>query len=96
MPVSVTERGALERMIDKFLKEAPSLLRTLRPKASVLQIREPNDYLLGFVVGVIVGSFSVAFESEEGRALNEEELSEVNDVAFRRTREIRKAMFKAG
>ena len=51
MPLSVEDRGVLERQVDNFLSLIPQYVEMFRDKQSQLHIKEPNDAVLGFVLG---------------------------------------------
>ena len=94
MALDVTGRGALENLIDTGIGTVPKLVRGIQ--LNMLMVKEPPDYLVGFVHGMILGNLMMVFKGIKDRDMTEEEISEALKIMFRRTGEIREAIFKAG
>ena len=97
MPLSVEDRGVLERQVDNFLSLIPQYVEMFSDKQSQLHIKEPNDAVLGFVLGSINTSFAptlthLAFTNR----LTPDIMTEVSEIVFRRIAEIRDRIFDTG
>jgi hypothetical protein len=91
-------RGMLERVIDNAVREAEIYMKIFfdPKKKSELQIKEPNDFVLGATLGNAIQMGKLAFMTVNGRAANQEELIEIGDIIHRNIPRIRESMFKAG
>jgi hypothetical protein len=88
-------RGTLDTIIDPMLNVIPREMSYLRDGgANVLHVKNLEDYLLGFVA--IMGSFNVVFSGIMKRQPNNEEQEEARNIVFRRTSQLRDAIFKSG
>jgi hypothetical protein len=90
-------RGTLDTIIDPMLNVIPREMSYLRDGgANVLHVKNLEDNLLGFVHGAIMGSFNVVFSGIMKRQPNNEEQEEARNIVFRRTSQLRDAIFKSG
>ena len=90
-------RGALETIADAVINAIPNLASSMKQEeAEMLNVKNNDDYLLGYAHGEIMGSFSTTFLAENKRPTNEEEHQQARDIVYNRTDEIMKAIFKAG
>ncbi len=65
-------------------------------KTPEFNIQTVDDYVLGIVQGSIMGAFVSFYRSSFAQNLPPNLQTEVGQIIFRRTREIREAFFKAG
>jgi hypothetical protein len=90
-------RVILDKIIDQVIISIPLRLSSLRKGEAIeLQVRNEEDYMLGFVNGAIMGSFITTFSAIHRRPTNYEEDLEARKAALNRTPEIREAIFKHG
>jgi hypothetical protein len=90
-------RGILDKIIDQVIISIPLRLYSLRKReAKELQVRNEEDYMLGFAHGAIMGGFITTFSAIHRRPTNYEEDQEARRVALNRTPEIREAILKPG
>jgi hypothetical protein len=90
-------RGILDKIIDQVIISIPLRLYSLRKsEAKELQVRNEEDYMLGFAHGAIMGGFITTFSAIHRRPTNYEEDQEARRVALNRTPEIREAILKPG
>ena len=60
-----------------------------------LHIQNESDFLLGISLGLLHQAFSNYFISAYKRYPNEQEILEINSIIFRRTADIRNAIFQS-
>lgn len=87
-----TVRGFLELLMDGIIARLPEIVKPLfDPKRKAeLHIQNTDDFY------VWSGTFFMAFTLSYGRYPNNQEISELGSIIFRRMAEIREAIFKAG
>jgi len=92
------DRAFLEKTIDSTIRQVPGLMKLVRVEEyqRLLQYKDGGDVVLGFAIGMIYGGFVQYFITRQQRQPNPDEVSEANEVIFRRTREIKDAIFKCG
>ena len=82
-------RGVLEKIIDQVITSIPRLQSSVREEGKdKLQIKNEEDYMLGFVHGAIMSDFVTTFSAMNKRSINLEENEEAQAVAFNRTAEV--------
>lgn len=98
MSLDERARGELEHLIDFNIQNVPMLVKSLfSPQTRAeWQIQNQNDFLTGYVVGIIRQGYIDFFNRVYERLPNQQELLEINDIIYRRTRDIREAIFKVG
>ena len=98
MPLDSEDRAYLEKTIDSTIRQVPTMMKLVRMEEyqKLVNVKEPADLALGFATGIIFGGFVEYFVTRHQRESNPDEISEVNEVIFRRTREIKEAIFKCG
>jgi hypothetical protein len=98
MAIDLTMRGLLEQYIDSIVIAIPNIVRVFfDPSKKVqLQIQNENDFALGIALGNIQNAFLTSFVSIQARYPTLEELEEISNIIFKRTPEIRNAIFSAG
>jgi hypothetical protein len=90
-------RGILDKIIDQVIFSIPLRLYSLRKgEAKELQVRNEEDYMLGFAHGAIMGGFITTFSAIHRRPTNYEEDQEARRLALNRSPEIREAILKPG
>jgi hypothetical protein len=90
-------RGILDKIIDQVINSIPLRLYSLRRReGKELQVRNEDDYMLGFAHGAIMGGFITTFSAIHRRPTNYEEDQEARRLALNRSPEIREAILKAG
>ena len=98
MALDNEDRAFLEKTIDSAIGQVPDLMRFVREEVyqKLLQYKDGGDVVLGFAIGMIFGGFIQYSITRQQRQPNPDEISEANEVIFRRTREIKEAIFKCG
>ncbi len=98
MGLSVTERGFLDKMIDKEIAQIPSHVRRCRdPQTKAkFQLKEPDDFVFGIAFGSIMSDFTTYHSMIYNRSLTQEEMEEAVSVINKRMVEIRNAIFNCG
>jgi hypothetical protein len=90
-------RGILDKIIDQVINSIPLRLYSLRRgEGKELQVRNEEDYMLGFAHGAIMGGFITTFSAIHRRPTNYEEDQEARRLALNRSPEIREAILKPG
>ena len=90
-------RGILDKIIDQVIISIPLRLPSLRKgEAKELQVRNEEDYMLGFAHGAIMNGFVTTFSAIHRRPTDYEEDQEALRVALNRTPELRDAISKRG
>lgn len=90
-------RGILENLIDDSIRMVPTWVNMARNNnPPEFNIQTLDDYILGFVLGSIMGIFLSLYRTSLAQDLSPNIQVEVSKIIFRRTREIREAIFKAG
>jgi hypothetical protein len=90
-------RSLLESGIDAFVKDVPPEIRAraFRNVHSLLQVKEPDDLVLGVAIGYILSPFNRKYMEKYGRRPNVEEYGEITVILINRSNEIREAISKA-
>ena len=89
-------RGVLETTADAVINAIPNLASSMtQEEAKKFNVKNNDDYLLGYGHGEIMGSFATAFLAANKRPTNEEEYQQAREIVYNRTDEIIKAIFKA-
>jgi hypothetical protein len=98
MAIDATMRGLLEQYIDSIVIAIPNIVRVFfdPSKKAQLQIQNEKDFALGIALGNIQNAFLTSFVSIQARYPTLEELSEISNIIFKLTAEIRSAIFSAG
>lgn len=90
-------RGELENLVDQGIIITPTFANiarnNLRPEFNIQTL---EDYVLGLVQGSIMGAFVSFYRSTFAPDLPPNLQTEVAQIIFRRTKEIRDAIFNAG
>jgi hypothetical protein len=97
-PLDEKIRGILEGIIDRAIKSIPDQMKLFinRENKARMQIQSENDFVLGMTLGIINQRFLYEFIDLNQRVPDNEEFSQVVDIIFRRTAEMREATFKSG
>lgn len=88
----------LKAMIDEEIAKIPGLVRNLRlPEfASFFQIKDESEYAYGYTHGSIVGRFETYyFVAHSGKKPSGGEIDEIDRTIFKRSSEIRNAVFES-
>ena len=95
MTLTSEQRGALERIIDETVKHSGEILKAVRnPNLDLHQaIQNDDDYTVGFAHGFIIAAFSQRIRNDPDFM---DKLLESLDILYRRTPEIKKAIFDQG
>ena len=97
MSLTANMRGVLENLIDQAIVMTPTFMNIARNnRTPELGIQTIDDYVLGIVQGSIMGAFVSFYRSTFAQDLPSNLQSEVAQIIFRRTREIRNAIVNAG
>ena len=91
-------RGILENQIDKAIKTIPQLAKLSQREdfRKYFQLKEESDFMVGLVWGYALRAFQDMFILDHSRLPNEMETSDAMTIVFKRTKEIREAIFKCG
>lgn len=91
MPLTSTQRIALEASINSAISNIPSLLDKWNQTSSIrkYQIEDINEFVYGHMVGFISNAFHNIIFISEGRIATREEVQEAEDMIFRQIPEIK-------
>ena len=91
-------RGILEKVIDHTISKIPKIVDMARTVSAIreLQIKNPDDFVLGLAWGDIIRAFSERFALKRSGVPSEEETGEISNIVMKRTKEIKEAIFKCG
>lgn len=98
MVLKEKDRTVLKTMIDEEIAKIPGILANLRlPEFSgIFQIKDESEYVYGYTHGSIVGKFETYyFVVHSGKKPSGGEVDEIAQTLFKRSAEIRDAIFKA-
>jgi hypothetical protein len=97
MPLSNEDRGRLEREIDSYISLIPEYVVMFRKYRSIMHFNEPDDTAFGYVLGCITTAFAPTLTSLflENR-LTMDMVTEVSEILFRRSADIRNKIVDAG
>jgi hypothetical protein len=96
VPITVSERGLLEKIIDDEIRDLPTITKAFRQTRNQFMLKEEIDFALGFAVGEITMKFAAAFLILKNVTPAVEDMVEVMTITARRSRELREAILKAG
>lgn len=98
MGLDLPTRGAVEQMIDQAVKLVPDTAIVFKASAAKanFKISSESDFVLGVTYGRIMMSITTFWNLTRKRAMNGDELDEINSAIFRRLPEIHKAISEAG
>lgn len=98
MVLDVRTRWTLEQIIDGIVRGIPSFAKLLfDPQVKEqMHVQNQNDFSLGFALGMIQNEFWTHFYKVYGRLAYQDEILEVSDIIYRRSADIRNAIFNAG
>ena len=98
MALDNEDRAYLEKIIDGIINEVPAIMKMVRTEEykKFVQYKDEGDVVLALATGIIHGRFAEYFVTRQQRAPNPDEVSESNQVIYRRVREITEAIFKCG
>jgi len=92
------DRTVLKTMIDEEIVKIPGIIANLRlPEFSgIFQIKDESEYVYGYTHGSIVGKFETYyFVVHSGKKPSGGEIDEIAQTLFKRSTEIRDAIFRA-
>ncbi|HEX2407819.1 MAG TPA: hypothetical protein VHJ38_11515 [Nitrososphaeraceae archaeon] len=90
-------RGILENLIDQTIGVTPMHLNMVRKNIPPeFGIQNNEDYILGVAQGVIIGLFLGLYRGFFAQDPPPNVMAEAGRIIYKRTREIREAIFKAG
>jgi len=90
-------RGVLENLIDQAINMTSIFVIMARNNNTPeFGIKTLDDYVLGIVQGSIMGTFVSFYRSSLAQDLPPNLQTEVGQIIFRRTKEIREAIFNVG
>ena len=95
MSLSATDRGALEKIIDRAVKDGIQELKALQDEhlKRAFHIEKVEDFVFGLIYGEINMGFSGWFGMIHNRQKTTEELKETADIILKRLPDIRKEIF---
>ena len=89
-------RRDLDQLIDRTTISFHTVMSSIRVDKVDFHIQNESDYAIGLAHGLISASFISDFNARFHREPNTEEMIEVGKVLFKRTADLREAMFKGG
>ena len=94
MVLTPTDRGVLETVIDKAIKEAKMNVQTFAPKIvrNSFHIENAEDFAFGMAYGEITATFSSYLTASRRMLPTADELTEVSAIILRRMPEIKNAV----
>ena len=98
MALKEKDRTVLKTMIDEEIVKIPGIIANLRlPEFSgIFQIKNESEYVYGYTHGSIVGKFETYyFVVHSGKKPSGGEIDEIAQTLFKRSTEIRDAIFRA-
>lgn len=98
MALKGKDKEVLETMINDEISKIPGIVRNLRlPEfSSVFQIKDESEYVYGYTHGSIIGRFETYyFVAHGGKKPSGGEVDEIAKTIFKKTAEIRNAIFQA-
>jgi hypothetical protein len=96
MALDLEDRGLLDSLIDNMVKKLPDFVRAFRAEERKYQIKNEEDFMLGWAHGRITATFSAFRISKKGQSLTVEEANQVERILQKRMGELRSAIFEAG
>jgi len=98
MVLDVKTRGTLENEIDKAIKKIPDLAKLTQKEdfRKNFQVREESDFMVGIIWGYVLRSFQDFFVLDYNRLPNQIETLDAMSIVFKRTKEMKEAIFKCG
>jgi len=85
----------LNRLIDRTIISFHTVMSSIRTDKADFHIQNEPDYALGLAHGMILTGFMSDFKDHNKRESNQEEMTEVSNVLFERTDELREAILKS-
>jgi hypothetical protein len=86
-------KESLDQLINRTIISLHTIMFPLRIGKANFHIQNESDYALGLAHGMIMAGFVSDFNAYN-KEPNEEEMVEMSTVIFKRTEEIREAIFK--
>lgn len=96
MPLDNEFRGRLENIIDVYIKHTSYLVADFRKESKNWNIKDPEEFVYGYVLGSIQSRFDIEFDQSMKRAASEVESKEIEQIIQSRIPQIRNAIFDAG
>jgi hypothetical protein len=88
-------REALDQLINRTIISFHTVMSSIRTDKTDFHILNEPDYALGLAHGMIVTGFTSDFKSQYKREPNQEEMTEVSEVLFDRTDDLREAILRS-
>jgi hypothetical protein len=88
-------RGVLTHLIDRTIISFHTVMSSIRIDKADFHIQNELDYALGLAHGMILTGFMSDFKDQNKREPNQEDMTEVGNVLFDRTDELRKAILES-
>lgn len=89
-------RGTLEQYIDEGRQSVPSMIQVYRAHATRELVKTMEDYIFEFIQGWILAQFVSTYRSLYFQLPSPDIQKAVGTIIFRRSREIRNAIFSQG
>jgi hypothetical protein len=95
-PLNIAARGLLEQIIEKAVVDIPITVKLYRMEQvkKTWQYKNPEDFILGYILGGIIHSFESIFKIANGRGFTPGKLMETIQTVYKRMPEIREAYSK--
>jgi hypothetical protein len=98
LPLSASERGLIEQMIDLIIAKIPNITRIARDTDyhKTLGVSNDIDYLMGYLMGYVSSVIFATFFTEGRRYFSDDLTDEIGKVIQRRASEIKSTIPKEG
>jgi hypothetical protein len=88
-------KGVLDHLINRTIFSFHTVMSSIQTDKVEFHIVNESDYALGLTHGMILTGFVSEFKNQHKREPNQEEMTEVSEVLFERTDELREAILKS-
>lgn len=98
MVLTIEERGALERIIEKFVAAIPENIKLWRLEnvRNEYKIKDVDEFVYGHTYGSIITTFANMIYVVESRTPTVQEIEEAKEVIFERIPKIKEAIHRSG
>ena len=98
MVLDEVDRGRLEKGIDAIIDGMPAFVQMIRSDAMKKQmpLKDENDFIVGMAWGLTLAGFLAGYQNRHNAEIPAEDLGSVGEILFRRTKDIRDAIFSLG
>jgi len=96
--LDLSDRGALERIIEIRIEEIPDIMRVFRNQdiRERHQIRNADEFAYGYIYGKIIATFEAHMITTHQKEMSQDKVNEMFSITEKRTKEIKDAIYKCG